>query len=547
MGLRSLTFDIKHQINSSPIVKADNLTNKYKKRIIETSKATDKWTQKNNKVNSSIKKIGGSIATFLSFAAAKRGIETVITRTAQLEEQTSKFETVFGSLTQEANKWSRQYSDVVGRSVVETRKFLAESQNMLVGFGATRKEGFELSKQIQTLAVDLASFNNVADSDSLSRLQSGLLGNHEAVRNLGIVLTENTLNLKAQELGFKRNFKELDPLTKIQVRYAVAVSQSQDAIGDAAKTSGSFTNQLKRLQGRFFDLTSEGGSLIESMQRLVAVTNNNFDTITKFVKGGINVAAVAIEKFAGLVEFTIENGNILIPVIAGLTTGFATLKIVGVVSGLMATYNTITGVTTTVQGAANVQLGIFNTLLAANPIGAVIIAIGSLVTLIVLLAKNWDRLTEIVKGFISKIKDFFTNIKPPKWLSNLFGKKTEISFRDESGPLGTAGTRQTNIDQLTVPAFQRGTSFAPGGISLIDESPGGRGEVLDLPQGTRVYPEARTTGLRQQSALPPVTINIYPGENQNARTIAREVKRELEKMWRNIATAEGQVIRSGSV
>ena len=114
--------------------------------------------------------------------------------------------------------WVEKYSDRVGRGKLETMKFISESQNLLVGFGATRAEAFDLSKQIQTLGVDLASFSNIADADALHLLQSGLLGNHRATRSLGIALTESTLAAKTASLGYKENFKDLDPLTKMNIR-----------------------------------------------------------------------------------------------------------------------------------------------------------------------------------------------------------------------------------------------------------------------------------------------------------------------------------------
>ena len=554
MGLRTVTFDIVHKLNTSPITKANTLTDKYKRKVVATGKATDNWVRKNNAANSSLNKITRTLATFVSFAVIKSGIETVIERTAQLEENTSKFETVFGSLSEEADKWSRQYSDVVGRSVVETQKFLAESQNMLVGFGATRAEGFELSKQIQTLAVDLASFNNVADADSLTRLQSGLLGNHEAVRNLGIVLTENVLNLKAQEVGFRQNFSELDPLTKIQIRYAVAVSQSQDAIGDAERTAGSFTNQLKRLQGRFFDLTSQGGPLIESMQRLINVINENFDSIAKFIDFGINVAAVAIEKFAAVIEFTSEQGEYLLPIVTSLVATFTALKVVTTVSTAMSIYNAVVTGMIPIQTAANVQVGTFNALMLANPIGIVIAVIGLLIGAIILLTQNWEEVTGAVQEFFRVTKDVFSKLEPPEWFANLISggqdaliEAAEATYAADGSPItggtgATSGIGGAGAAGGQIPGFARGTMYAPGGLSLINESPGS-GEIVELNRGDKVYSRARSATMKKSGGNMPVTINIYPGQNQNAKDIAREVQREIDKYWRNMATAEGVVTR----
>ena len=175
------------------------------------------------------------------------------------EEMRGKFQVVFGDLENDVRDWAVVTAQAVGRSQIALEGYLAETQNMLVGMGSTREEGAMLSQQIVQLGIDLASFNNLAEADALSSLQSAISGNHNASKALGAVLNENTLAMAMERMQIQGKFQDLDEVTKMQVRYEAVLMQSEDAIGDAVRTSGSFANQMRRLQGTLADVVAEIG------------------------------------------------------------------------------------------------------------------------------------------------------------------------------------------------------------------------------------------------------------------------------------------------
>ena len=78
---------------------------------------------------------------------------------------------------------------------------LADTGDLLVGFGFTEKEALNLSKQVNELAVDLASFTNFSGgADGASQaLTKALLGEREAIKSLGIAITEADLASEDEE------------------------------------------------------------------------------------------------------------------------------------------------------------------------------------------------------------------------------------------------------------------------------------------------------------------------------------------------------------
>ncbi len=64
-------------------------------------------------------------------------------------------------------------------------------------------------------------------------------------------MQENQQRAYAESIGL--TFNELTNLERIQLRYDLAVSQSQNAIGDAVRTQDSFANQSRRLASALSD------------------------------------------------------------------------------------------------------------------------------------------------------------------------------------------------------------------------------------------------------------------------------------------------------
>jgi len=555
--VRQLTFSIGYRINDTPIRRADDAVDDYQRNVVQTDRTMVRFgrtvqttgrrmqtlgsrtvaSARNGQnafesFNRRMKIIGGALLGYFSFQAIKRGFLTITGATADLEEETAKFGVVFGDLAPEAAAWAEDYSDKVGRSANETKRFLADNQNLLVGFGATRKQGKDMAIALQQVGVDLASFNNEADPDVLNKLTSGLLGNHLAVKSLGIALTEASLAEEMQNLGLEGNFSDLDQLTKMQVRFGVVVSQSQDAMGDAEATSGSYTNQLKRLGGNFEDAFAQGAPLNDQLGQFFVLINENFDVITKFIADGINVAAEGLRIFGEVLKFTNENSEILIPLLAGLTAGFAVLKIAGVIVPMIAALGPVflnIGIAVAAVSSGALTFGAAFTALL-GPVGLVVLAIAAIVTVGVAVIRNWDKIKEAGKKLFDTVGKFL-------------GIDSEITLNENKNVTVTSGRNAGKSSSPRSPrGFAIGTRSAPKGLGIINESP--RGELVSFQGGERVRSAAEagaaTSNNTNNSAVirPEINININ-GSNKSEVSIAKEVKKEIEQVFINMGISLG--------
>ncbi len=211
-------------------------------------KDLEKMAKSGSKALTSLKKVAISLGLASVFIKLKNAVidtgKAMSKAASSAEEVQSKFETVTRGVTEQAEVWARDYADAVGRSTTELKGYVAALTDTFVPMGFARDNAVDLAKELTTLSVDLASFNNKADADVVRDLQSAIVGNTETVRKYGIVITQTALKQRALVEGMDP--KNLTEQEKALLRLKMIVEGSGDAMGDASRTAGSFANQMKR-------------------------------------------------------------------------------------------------------------------------------------------------------------------------------------------------------------------------------------------------------------------------------------------------------------
>ena len=191
-------------------------------------------------------KVLGAVGITLSVAGTKSAIDGCVEVASSIEEMQNKFDVVFGNMRNEVDKWAQEYSDAIGRNKNDIKTYLADQQNLLVGFGMTRQAGAEMAEQMTSLALDLASFGNMDETASVNAMTKAVMGESEAAKTLGAVLNDSTRAQAMATLGLKGTYDKLDQLTKMQVNYQAILQQSPDAIGDCQRSLDSYESTKKR-------------------------------------------------------------------------------------------------------------------------------------------------------------------------------------------------------------------------------------------------------------------------------------------------------------
>ena len=217
-------------------------------------------------------KVLGAVGITLSVAGIKSAIDGCVEVASSIEEMQNKFDVVFGDMRNEVDKWAQEYSDAIGRNKNDIKTYLADQQNLLVGFGMTRQAGAEMAEQMTSLALDLASFGNMDETASVNAMTKAVMGESEAAKTLGAVLNDSTRAQAMATLGLKGTYDKLDQLTKMQVNYQAILQQSPDAIGDCRRSLDSYESTKKRYIAKLKEIkTIVGQFFLPTYQKILSI------------------------------------------------------------------------------------------------------------------------------------------------------------------------------------------------------------------------------------------------------------------------------------
>ncbi len=217
-------------------------------------------------------KVLGAVGITLSVAGIKSAIDGCVEVASSIEEMQNKFDVVFGDMRNEVDKWAQEYSDAIGRNKNDIKTYLADQQNLLVGFGMTRQAGAEMAEQMTSLALDLASFGNMDETASVNAMTKAVMGESEAAKTLGAVLNDSTRAQAMATLGLKGTYDKLDQLTKMQINYQAILQQSPDAIGDCQRSLDSYESTKKRYIAKLKEIkTIVGQFFLPTYQKILSI------------------------------------------------------------------------------------------------------------------------------------------------------------------------------------------------------------------------------------------------------------------------------------
>lgn len=248
----------------------DNLaevTKQIKKNFKETGDHVEQdFTKKTAKGASSIgdafQRLKNTIASVFAVSTILAFWKKLLWLWSDVEEFESKFKTVFKGVEEQAFSSFTIMGDAVWRSRTELIKHAWTVGNVFKPLWFATDQALVLSENMIKLAIDVASFNNVSDDQAINAFTRALTGEREALKSLGIVISEADVKTKALELGLAKQGEELSKTAKAMATYQLLLDNTADAQGDAIKTADSFANQLKKVQGIIADTFAKAGRTI---------------------------------------------------------------------------------------------------------------------------------------------------------------------------------------------------------------------------------------------------------------------------------------------
>lgn len=259
------------------------------------------------------------------------------------EETQAKFDTVFSRVAKSATDMANVLDESYGMAAGQSRRLLSDTADILTGFGLTQEAALDMSGEVQKLAADLASFQNLqGGAERASRaLTKALLGERESAKELGITI----LGADVKARVALNTTKGLTFATERQaMAYAtlqLAQEQSKNAIGDIARTQWSFANQLRELKADLVDTAvAFGRDLLPYAQKALAWVRSLVSWFKQASPAVRKAILVVSGLAAALGPLLIAMGTFVGALAAAVgfiaTFGVVALKIVAVVAAITA-------------------------------------------------------------------------------------------------------------------------------------------------------------------------------------------------------------------
>ena len=176
---------------------------------------------------------------------AKEGVVSAFSFASDLTEELGKSEIVFGDQSAAVREWSSETIQNYGLAQVTALELVATFGDMSTSMGLSQDEAAKMSTSMVGLAGDLASFKNMDIDRAYTALNGVFTGETEALKSLGIVMTQTNLEQYALAQGFDKSIKDMSQAELVQLRYSYVMAQTANAQGDFARTSDQAANSTR--------------------------------------------------------------------------------------------------------------------------------------------------------------------------------------------------------------------------------------------------------------------------------------------------------------
>lgn len=299
------------------------------------------------------------------------GFALSIKAASDMNETLSKSNVVFGDSAKAVQAFTSSAATNLGMTNKAALEAAGTFGNLFVSMGMGQAPAADMSTDLLQLAADLASFNNLDPTEVLEKLRSGLVGETEPLRSLGVNISETAMKAQALAMGLGDATGNLTEAEKVTARYALIMQQTTTAQGDFARTSDGLANSTRIMKAELGDAAAILGA------QLLPIVTQVVQTVTGWL--------------ASFRELSPEAQKIIVVVLA-IVAGIGPLLII-----IGSLISAITAIGPVVIGIAGIL---------SFPLIAIIVAVVAIIALLALAWRNnWGGIREIVASAVAFISN----------------------------------------------------------------------------------------------------------------------------------------------
>lgn len=322
-----------------------SLRDRFSKKLSTIQKRTSVF-------QSSIGKVGGAIGLAFGGVMAVRGIKNLLELGGKLELIDKKAKIVFGSYEAQIKSFAQTNAAAMGLTQSELIESAAAIGDLLIPMGIQRDVATDMTQRIVSLSGALSEWTGGQRSamEVGKVLAKALLGEREQLKELGVSIMESDVQLELMSRGMNKLTGNALKQARAMITVDMLYQRTQDA-----QTS----------------YASGAGSLVRIKAELIAKLKTYRDILAIKL---IPIFKKVIDKVGKVIILFEKHKDILIPLGKGIL----------VVIGVLATLK--------------IAIWAVNAAMAANPIGAVILAMSALVALIIYAKDQFGGWAELWEG-----------------------------------------------------------------------------------------------------------------------------------------------------
>ena len=249
-------------------------------------------------LTNSFKVLGSTIATVFGITAIINFSKQAGEFATQTEASVQRLVDIYGEAAQSVGDFIDANARAIGMSKASASSFASVYGN-LFSVWADQNTNAELTNRYLNMTAVVASKTGRTVQDVQERVRSGLLGNTEAIEDLGVFVNVKTIEMTDafQRMADGRSWEQLDAYTQQQVRTMAILEQATAKYGNTVADTTATTRA--QYQAAYEDFQNTWGQVV----------NTVLIPILKILTQVFSIATKGLQVMAGLSGKTVENSG----------------------------------------------------------------------------------------------------------------------------------------------------------------------------------------------------------------------------------------------
>lgn len=260
----------------------------------------------------------GVAAIFMKWGKA------AIEAASDLQEVQNVVDVTFGESASKIEAWSKQAGKQYGLTETAAKKYTSTIGAMLKSQGMADDEIVQTSTDLAGLTADMASFYNLDFETAFQKIRSGISGETEPLKQLGINMSAANLEAFRLEKGITKAYSAMSQSEQTMLRYQYLMQATSDAQGDFARTSDGYANAARRVATAMETIKTKAGEVL--LPFIADATTQIAGLLESLTSGEITTAMTdftSIDEKTGQkvsnIQKTADDANYLTKVLADLS------------------------------------------------------------------------------------------------------------------------------------------------------------------------------------------------------------------------------------